>query len=283
MRFSLSIMAVMRKLLVASLVALCAVVSVVLAAGPARAWGVQGHNASASVADARLTPAVRAEVTRLLAGEPNPTLAGVSTWADEVRANDPELGSKSAPWHYVNIAENNCTYDAAVNGNGGNNVVAAITEQSRIMADRSAPLAERRQALKFVVHFVGDIHQPMHDGYARDRGGNETRVTYEGRDTNMHSLWDSGLLRSGESATALATRLLALPAPQLGSTDPAQWAQQGCRIAVGAYPPAGTTTLGADYTAKYRPVVESQLRLAGERLARLLNEKLGTLATGSLG
>lgn len=276
-------MASMRKIAIGVLAVLSALVLAALSAGPAAAWGVAGHNTVGSIADQRLSPTARAEVTQLLAGEPTPTLAGVSTWADEVRANDPELGAQSAPWHYVNIAENDCVYSPAVNGNNGDNVVAAIGEQAQIVGDRSASIDQRRQALKFVVHFVGDVHQPMHDGYARDRGGNSTQVTFEGSSTNMHSLWDSKLLAADGSAAQLTAKVLALPAPSLGSTDPAQWAQEGCKIAVGAYPKAGTTDLGSDYGDRFRPVAEKQLRLGGERLARLLNSILGTPGTGSAG
>ncbi|MBB4855563.1 hypothetical protein HNP40_002970 [Mycobacteroides chelonae] len=237
-----------------------------LAAPLAAAWGPQGHNIVGAVADAKLTPAARAEVSRLLAGQANPTLAGVSNWADQVRPSRPE----TAPWHYADIAENNCHYVPADNGN---NVIEAIRTQSAILGDRSKSDAERQEALKFVVHFVGDIHQPMHDGYARDRGGNDIPLTYNGRSTNLHSVWDSGLLNTRGLNDAQYTQVIqSLPAPELGSTDPVEWAQATCQIAVGAYP--NTSTIGTDYTNQYWPIADAQLRLGGERLARLINETL---------
>ncbi len=235
----------------------------------ASAWGPQGHDIVGAIADAKLTPAARAEVTRLLTGEAKPTLAGVANWADQVRPSRPE----TAPWHYADIAENNCQYVPAINGDNGNNVIEAIRNQTAILGDTSKSDADRREALKFVVHFVGDIHQPMHDGYARDRGGNDIPLTYNGHSTNLHSLWDSGLLNTrGLSDAQYATVIQGLPEPDLGGTDPVEWAQDTCQIAVGAYP--NTSTIGTDYTNKFRPIAEAQLRLAGERLARLINATL---------
>ncbi|SIL88802.1 Endonuclease [Mycobacteroides abscessus subsp. abscessus] len=235
----------------------------------AAAWGPQGHNIVGAVADAKLSPAARAEVSRLLAGEATPTLAGVAKWADQVRPSRPE----TAPWHYADIAENNCQYAPAVNGDNGNNVIEAIRTQTAILGDTTKTDAERTEALKFVVHFVGDIHQPMHDAYARDRGGNDIPLTYNGRSTNLHSVWDSGLLNTrGLSDAQYAQVIEGLPAPDLGSADPVDWAQDTCQIAIGVYP--STSTIGTDYTNQYRPVAEAQLRLAGERLARLLNATL---------
>ncbi|KRQ27346.1 MULTISPECIES: S1/P1 nuclease [Mycobacteroides] len=235
----------------------------------ASAWGPQGHSIVGAVADAQLTPAARAEVSRLLAGQATPTLAGVANWADQVRPSRPN----TAPWHYADIAENNCQYVPAINGDNGNNVIEAIRNQAAILGDTSKTDAERQEALKFVVHFVGDIHQPMHDAYARDRGGNDIPLTYNGRSTNLHSVWDSGLLNTrGLNDTQYTLVVQALPAPDLGSTDPVDWAQDTCHIAVGAYP--NTSTIGTDYTNQYRPIAEAQLRLAGDRLARLINETL---------
>ena len=135
----------------------------------------------ARIAEPRLTPQTRAEVARLLANEPTPTLAAIAPWADELRAKDPGLGKRSAGWHYVNIGEDDCQYDVERNCRNGNCVVEALKTQTAILGDRSRPDAERAQALKFVVHFVGDIHQPMHAGYGHDKGGNDFQVQYNGR------------------------------------------------------------------------------------------------------
>ncbi len=263
----------------AALVGAFAVVATLLTTAPSYAWGEQGHNVAGAIAELRLSPAARDEVARLLSDEADPTLAGVSTWADDIRKTDPDLGKRSAPWHYVNIAENDCDYVPAVNGNDGQNVIEALRAQTAILADRSRSDDDRNRALKFVVHFVGDVHQPLHAGYARDRGGNEVKVTYLGRNTNLHSVWDTRLLDTRHASNAdEVKRVLALPAPDLPApqpdTDPIAWAQESCRIVKqpGFYPES--STIGDDYTRRFLPVAESQLRLAGERLGRLLNAVL---------
>ncbi|WP_194833241.1 S1/P1 nuclease [Nocardia sp. XZ_19_369] len=274
----------------AAVASACALAAILLSVPPAaNAWGAQGHNTTGAIADLRLTAAARDEVARLLAGEPDPTLAGVANWADEVRANDPELGKISAPWHYVNIGENGCVYDPAVNGNNGQNVIEALRRQTATLADRSRPAADRGQALKFVVHFVGDIHQPMHAGYARDRGGNEVRVEYLGRSTNLHSVWDSRMLDTRHASNAEELqRLLALPAPDLPptqpDTDPIRWAEDSCRVleTPGVYP--ASSTIGDEYTRQFLPIAETRLRRAGELLGRLVNAVLDpSVGTGSAG
>lgn len=250
--------------------------TLMIAGAPAAsAWGTQGHSITAGLAEVRLTPEVKKTVDRLLAGEKNPTLPGVSTWADQIRSDGSALAKESAAWHYVNIAENGCNYDPAVNGNNGSNIVEALRKQTSILADTSQSVANRNQALKFVVHLAGDIAQPMHGGYARDRGGNSTNVTYLGNKTNLHSVWDSGLLNAGKKSDATYVKQFsAQPVPALGSTDPAVWVKESCNVAVspGVYP--ASSTIGNEYTTQYLPVAENQMRMGGERMARLLNTVL---------
>ena len=247
---------------------------------PAAAWGPLGHRLVAALAWDELDPAARAEITTLLAGEPDPTLPGIATWADELRANDPDLGRRSAPWHYVNLGEMDCAYDAALACSGGDCVVEAIRAQSAILGDRSRPRAERLQALKFVVHFTGDIHQPMHAGNAHDRGGNDVQVNWPdgsagGKGGNLHSLWDSGLFNTaGLDEDQWLARLRGLPLAVPVVADPARWAEHSCSVAMrdGVYPPRAK--LGTDYLQSWRPVAEAQVRAGGSRLAMLLNRVL---------
>ncbi|KLJ00973.1 S1/P1 nuclease [Luteimonas sp. FCS-9] len=254
------------------------------AASPsAFAWGKLGHRLVAQLAERDLTPQARAQVDALLAGEPEPTLGGIASWADELRERDPDLGRRSAKWHYVNIGESGCRYDPARDCPGGDCVVEAIKTQTAILADRARPRAERAAALKFVVHFVGDVHQPMHAGYAHDKGGNTHQINHRGRGTNLHAFWDSGMLNAaGRSDDAWLADLQALPppAPDARLLPPAaqDWAQAACRIAVapGVYPVRGR--LGEDYVAAQLPTVERQLRDAGTRLGALLNAALATPA-----
>lgn len=264
----------------AATLAVLALTALTLSPHPAWGWGRMGHRLVASLAETELTPAARAEVSRLLEGEAEPTLAGVAAWADDLRSNDPGLGRRSSPWHYVNLGEEQCVYQAGRDCKGGNCVVGAIAAQAVVLGDKDRPLAERAEALKFVVHFVGDVHQPLHAGYASDKGGNSVQVSIGGKGTNLHSLWDGKLLDTAgldEAAYLAHLRVLPVVVPLPAAVlppDGANWAQQACTLAMqpGFYPAAAK--LPADYATTWRPVAEEQLRRAGTQLALLLNALL---------
>lgn len=263
------------------LAGLLAALCLLFPALPALAWGVHGHRLVAQLALPDLTPATRAEVDRLLALEPGDTLPGIASWADDLRRNDPTLGKATAGWHYVNLADHDCQYDPPRDCADGNCVIVALQRQVAILSDRSRSDAERLQALKFVVHLVGDAHQPLHAGYARDKGGNTFQVNVDGRGSNLHTLWDSGLLdHTGLDDAGLLATVQGLPDTESPRGAPAQppvqaWAQAACRIVLqsGFYPPSHV--LPEAYFATWTPVAESQLRLAGVRLAATLNRALG--------
>ena len=167
----------------------------------ANAWGTEGHQVIALIAQASLTPKARAEVERLLVQEPGATLASISTWADEHRS------PATAPWHYVNFPRDTCTYLESRDCPDGRCVVSAIQRQMELLRS-DAPDERRLIALKYLVHLVGDVHQPLHAGYADDRGGNTYQLQALMRGTNLHALWDRWLIDSlEESPQALAARL----------------------------------------------------------------------------
>ena len=250
--------------------------------GQALAWGAQGHRLVARIAEPNLHPATRAEVERLLAAEPGASLSSIAPWADQLRGNDPDLGKRSASWHYVNMAEDDCAFSPPKHCPNGNCVVGALQAQSALLANRQLSDVERLQALKFVVHLVGDLHQPLHAGYGHDRGGNSYQLQFNGRGTNLHSVWDSGMFYTLQlNDDQFLQRLQALPAPARTRApdlqrDPALWAEQTCRIATrkGLYPSGHK--IDERYTAVWEPVAEAQLRLGGEQLAALLNQLLDT-------
>lgn len=255
----------------------------VFAAAPAWAWGPLGHRVVAELAGQQLSPAARAEVERLLAPEHARTLVDVAIWADDLR-DDPAqraLAERTRRLHYVNFRSADCVYLPPRDCRDGQCVVAAIGRYAALLADRSRPDAERREALKFVVHFVADVHQPLHAGYRDDKGGNDYQVRYGGQGTNLHAVWDSLLLDSrGLRWRAYAAALdddgpVSLPPPSPPLDDPpAQWAQESCRIVRddGVYPRGHA--IGAAYVAAERPLAERRLREAGVRLAALLNRAL---------
>ncbi len=231
----------------------------------ALAWGKDGHQVVASLAETQLSAKAHAEVDRLLALEPGATLQSISTWADEHR--NPATG----PWHYVNFPRNTCTYDAARECSDGNCVVGAISKQLEILSS-NAPDDARLKALKYVVHFEADVHQPLHTGYADDKGGNAYQLQAFMRGSNLHSFWDSGLIKNlNEDVNVLTKRLAAKrDAPNGTDLNVVHAAEESCKIVgkPGFYP---ERLVGMDYVERYTPVMEQRLTVAGARLAGLLN------------
>lgn len=254
-----------------------------LATVPAFAWGPLGHRIVADLAAAQLALAARAQVDALLASEHAQSLADIANWADTLR-DDPAqaaLGKATAPLHYVNM-HGSCAFKPALDCPDGQCVVGAINHYAAILGNRGLPAAERAQALNFVVHFVGDVHQPLHAGYLQDRGANDYQVQFEGQGSNLHRVWDSGLLSTRHmDARQYAAFLekqgpVTLPAP-IAPLDnpPAQWAEQSCQVVMdqGVYPAGHVITQA--YVERQLPVADRQLRRAGKRLADLLNRVLG--------
>jgi hypothetical protein len=231
-------------------------------------WGAEGHQAVADLAGARLSPAALAEVTRLLALEPGATLASISTWPDEVRA------PTTAKWHYVNFEDDGCHYDEARHCPGGQCVVGAIERQTLLLESRAADI-DRLKALKYVVHFVADVHQPLHAGYAHDRGGNQFQVRWNDHGTNLHALWDVGLIQTlSKGQDGLASLVQARSSQPPPASTLASWAEASCRIVQtpGFYP--DTAKPGLQYLHTYGELVLNQIDLAAWRLAAVLNDTL---------
>jgi len=201
-----------------------------------------------------------------LALKPGATLAAISTWADEHR------NRTTAARHYINLRRGNCTYNAQRDCPYSNFVVEAINWQLAVLASDASD-EKRLTALKYIVHFVADVHQPLHAGYADDRGGNTYQLQAFGRGTNLHALWDSGLIQNlGMSDEELAARLMT-PGVRVVGLDMSRAAEESCKIVgePGFYPPR---KLGLDYIERYTPVMEQRLGMAAARLSRLLNQIL---------
>jgi hypothetical protein len=155
-------------------------------------------------------------------------------------------------------------------------VVAAIEAQRAILADRARPRQERAQALRFLAHLVGDVHQPLHVGAAADRGGNDVLLRYRGRDSNLHAIWDHRVLSPTRNYRAYLRRLQGDPAI-VGDTaggGPADWASESCRAIAEQSIHPRRPTIGGRYLRQHRRFAESRIRLAAVRLAGLLEAAL---------
>lgn len=251
-----------------------------VAMSPLAAWGPYGHQVVAEIAARELNPTARAEVERLLGDRAGNAMREASTWADEIRGE--ERWRHTGSWHYLNFERGDCSYIAKQNCRGGNCVVGAIEREARILADRKASKAKRANALRFVIHFVGDVHQPLHAGFSHDRGGNDFQVRY-GRDGgNLHGFWDQDIIRADRGRLAVnphADDLFAAPGPDgdwhWHDNAAATWAEASCSVVQQPdfYPPRGR--IDDAYVRRFAPVVDDQLEAAGHRLAALLNQILG--------
>jgi nuclease S1 len=249
-----------------------------LVASPAQAWGPVGHRVITRIAMHRLSPHAAAEIKALL--KEGDTLVDVCDWADH-DGHDAVPGS--APWHYVNVPISAEHYDNKFCPDSGC-VVSKVKHYRGVLADKKAPKNERARALLFLVHFVEDVHQPLHVGDNRDRGGNFAQVQFEGRGTNLHALWDSGLLHNlGGSDAAWVKRIEPLLTPDnvkaWSSAKVEDWADESLQAAKKAYHwPAGAkaplatgATLGDDYAKMAEPILKDRMARAGVRLANELN------------
>ena len=235
----------------------------------ASAWGSEAHRLIAEVAETHLTAAAKKEVSRLLALEPGSTLVSISTWADEHRS------PATAALHYVNLPrDERCRYESEQSCVKGSCVVGAIERQTAMLAS-NAPDEERLKALKYLVHFVADVHQPLHAGFADDRGGNTYQLQAFGRGTNLHAVWDVGLIEHFPGGpNALRAAVGAKKSTVDASFAPVKWAEESCRVASteGFYPSGHK--LDDEYTRRWDPTLVQSMAAAARRLAVVLNESL---------
>jgi hypothetical protein len=272
---------------------------------PAYAWGDLGHEIVGLIANNYLDPAVRTKVNSILARDTthltaNTMIDSEATWADKFRDSSSAHRTQTAKWHFVDIeisAPNLTTAcfgrpvlpagTLASNGPANDCVVDKIEEFQAELLNTATSATEVREALQFVLHFVGDIHQPLHSSDDNDAGGNDKTVTAPGIAANsLHHYWDTefvNLLGSSESAIAqsLISNITATQRAQWSAGTADDWAMESFTIAQNhAYGllPAPTSTnhysLPASYVTDAKTVVATQLSKAGVRLAFVLNNAL---------
>lgn len=241
-------------------------------------WGKEGHRLIAHLAMQHLNSNAKSRVAQLLAqGE---TLDSIASWADEVRNGRPETST----WHYINIPVATTPGDWKLFCPQTGCVVGVIPELIAKIKDATLTTEQRGEALKFLVHFVGDMHQPLHVGDKGDRGGNDVRVVFLNRPTNLHSTWDTPILETAEQRDPTLRPRLERKAGffdrrRLAKGKLDDWVWQGHAAsrdtAYGQSPDARPAVLGDEYFAKASPIVQRQIRRGGVRLARILNDALG--------
>jgi hypothetical protein len=244
-----------------------------------RFWGADGHRIVAQVALNRLSPAVADETRHLLDGQ---NITDVASWADEHRREMPQ----ASPWHYVDIEIYDSTYVPARDCKNDDCIIAQLDRNVAILGNRSLPDSTRGTALKWVVHLVGDLHQPLHAGERNDQGGNSVKLTFDGKQTNLHSLWDSGLLLSwGETDDQVEQHIMneishRSDIAAISGGTMIQWAMESHDIARDMVYRDLPQSLVIDqhYADTARPIIQERLLRAGVRLAALLERTLGRAA-----
>jgi len=275
-------------------VMLVAAIAIALETASLAAWGAQGHRLVGLVAAGRLTPVATANVAWLLDGR---SLADVSNWADTIRSDQ----QQTYGWHFLNIPpgakgynrDRDCPRAAGVADGSRSDrwrdcAVDRILFWEQRLADVSLDRADRATALKFIVHFIGDLHQPFH-ALGVGRGGNDVQVRVFGNANcadegekpfpcNLHSVWDGRLIghrKLNDRAYTAALQKLIVDkrwAAQLPGT-PAQWAEESFRLGNQALVKPDTN-IDDRYYRRHINAIDERLSLAGIRLGAVLNRAL---------
>ncbi|MCB9170867.1 MAG: S1/P1 nuclease [Flavobacteriales bacterium] len=232
------------------------------------AWGPTGHRVVGAIAEQHLTPKARRAIQQLLG---DTSLAMASTWMDEVRSD--HRYDDTHDWHWVTIPDGGTYASSAKNPNG--DLIEAIGRMEDILRSDTASVPQRREALKFLVHLIGDLHQPLHVGRGDDKGGNTVQVQWMGHGSNLHRVWDSEMIdQEVLSYTELAAALdhvgkQRCRAIQMGR--PADWAMEDIALRDRIYDLGTDNSIGYGYLYRNWPVVQERLLKAGVRLAGILN------------
>lgn len=238
----------------------------------ATTWGKTGHRVVGKIAAHYLTPQAQKAVTRILDG---PSMAMASIWMDQIRSNP--KWDYTHPWHYVTIPKG-MTYEATEKNPDGD-IIWAI----RMLIDdlKSSDLSpqEEKHKLKMLIHLIGDLHMPLHVGNGKDRGGNLVTVIWYWEPSNLHHVWDSGMINETQlSYTELAGSINHPTQKQVQKwqgTSILDWAYESRALLDEVYDLPKDHKINYEYMYHNYPIVQKRLLLAGVRLAGVLNEIYG--------
>jgi hypothetical protein len=237
-------------------------------------WGVIAHRSIAKIAENHLSAKAKIAIESLLGTEEMPL---VSTYADEIRSSSNYR--YTAPWHYVNLAPNlnYQEFNATLKADTSANVYNAILKLTADLKNPKSTKEEKVFALKMIIHFVGDLHQPFHIGKSEDQGGNRIKLKFMGRETNLHSLWDSGLVEyNGFTFTEMATALDKVSAAQVAQWQKDEitvWLFESYQIANQLYSEVkNEDSLDYTYYPRHSEIYKERIQKAGIRLAGYLNK-----------
>ncbi len=235
-------------------------------------WGRTGHRAIGYIAYNHLTPVAKARISKILDGE---SIAYVGTWMDDIKS-DPEY-DYTHPWHYCTIPDG-MTYEEAGTPEEGD-VIVTVERLINELKTKQFTDGDEATALKFLIHLTGDVHQPLHVGNGKDRGGNDVRVKWFWYSSNLHRVWDEDMIDHEKwSASEMAVEFDVAPPAMIDKwqdSDVRQWAMESVKFRNQIYDIPADHKLGWEYEYKNWPVVELRILQAGIRLAGVLNKIYG--------
>tara|TARA_R100001369_G_scaffold79964_2_gene110139 strand:- start:1154 stop:1933 length:780 start_codon:yes stop_codon:yes gene_type:complete len=236
-------------------------------------WGRNGHRATGAIAEKYLTKKAKRNIKKLLDGQ---SLALVSTYADEIKSDSKYR--KYGPWHYVNFPFDS-TYDKHEKNEAGD-IIVAINKSIEVLKDENASKEDKIFSLKLLVHFIGDLHQPLHIGLAEDKGGNDFQVRWFDEGTNLHTVWDTKMIEdynmSYSELAANEKELSKSELEQIQQGSVTDWMYESRTLCKDIY---SNTEVGEKlwypYMYQYMDVLRMQLQKGGIRLAEVLNDVFG--------
>ena len=236
----------------------------------AKKWGATGHRVVGAIADQYTSNRTKRHLRKILNHQ---SLALVSTFADEIKA-DPRF-REFQTWHYVNMDFDEDYESSDKNPKG--DLVTGIAYCKKVIKDDDASDADKAFYLKMLIHLVGDLHQPLHIGREEDRGGNDIKVKWHYKNTNLHRVWDSHMIESyNMSYSELANNAEFLSKKQIkflqrGSV--VDWVNDTQKLANMVYASVEDgENLGYAYSYKFLNIARGQMQIAGIRLAKILND-----------
>ncbi|MBW4890625.1 S1/P1 nuclease [Mucilaginibacter sp. HMF5004] len=239
-----------------------------------QSWGIIGHRTVAKIAENHLTSKAKEEIAKLLGNE---SLPDVANWADEIRSD--QRYNFTAPWHYVNLP-GGLTFEQfkqAVITMPGDNIFKVIVDCERTLTSDKKSKVQKAMALKYLVHFIGDLHQPMHISHAEDKGGNSIDINFFNVSGNLHNLWDSALIEHAKNNdySKLAQAYDTATPEQINkwqADDIMIWLWESYQISSILYEEVkDNKELGEDYYQEHIAILQKQIDKGGIRLAGQLN------------
>jgi hypothetical protein len=238
----------------------------------AMAWAQQGHELAGHIAERYLTDSARSVVIQLL---PRETLADASTWADRMRSDPSRFWQKEAsPYHYVTVPPGRRYAQLRPPPSG--DAVTALSSFARDLRNPETSLKQRRLALRFALHIIQDLHQPLHVGNGQDRGGNTLLVRVVGKQQNFHRLWDYHVIAYADRSTNQWLEFLEqqglLRTPTPLDFEHERWIGESAALRDSLYPPP--TIVDDEYLDRHGPQAARRIALAGIRSAAWINAVL---------